>query len=234
MCNSCSRRSFVVGATAALLAAPGLSFAADQKRLSPCGFNQADFDKYRASMSSMPKGDSSFHPALVGELENILKIFRINPGFQYVDARNAFAIPDTLIPGTNGTVLIGVSLVRELLQPQDGGLSVAGVLAHECGHIFQYTSQYRTQLGSTQRLMELQADLLAGYYMGRKTGLQPGKISVFSRTLIQGGTYSMGGTNDHGTPGQRNAAMDKGFMLALNGKTFLQTASEGAEYVGVL
>jgi len=234
MCNGCSRRSFITGATATLILAPSISVAANEGRLSPCGFNQADFDKYRASMSSMPKGDSSFHPALVGELDGILKIFPINPGFQYIDAHNAFALPESIIPGTKGTVLIGVSLVRELIQPQDGGLSVAGVLAHECGHIFQYNSQFIDAFGSEQRLIELHADLLAGYYMGKKTGLKPEKVSAFSRTLIQGGTYGIGDANNHGTPGQRNAAMDKGFMFALGSKTFLQAASEGAGYVRVL
>jgi hypothetical protein len=233
MCGFCSRRGFIVGALAASILAPVKSDAAGGVRSSPCGFTQEDFAKYKASMSSMPRGDASFHPALVGELQGILNVFPINPGFQYVDARNAFAVPDSFVRGTNGTVLIGESLVRELIEPQDGGLSVAGVLAHECGHIFQYISEYKDSLGVTQRLMELHADFLAGYYMGKKTGARPDKISVFSRTLIQGGTYT-GGTNDHGTPGQRNAAMDKGFILALSGKTFSEAARQGAEYVRVL
>src|SRR5712691_1776066 len=140
MCVICSRRALIIGAMSTFMSGPAISSAAQANRQIACGFTNEDLHKVLASRTSMPSGDSSFHRALVAELKNILKTIPVQPGFQYVDARNAFAVPDTYVPGTSGTVLIGVSLVRDLLKPDDGGISVAGVLAHECAHIFQYFS----------------------------------------------------------------------------------------------
>ncbi len=233
MCSICSRRAWITGGVAALTLFRAVSTANSSDRTIACGFSQQDFDKYRSQMRPMPSGDDQkFHKPLVGELKNILRVMPVAPGFQYIEAHNAFALKESLVTGTTGTVLIGVGLVRDLLQPQDGGIAVAGTLAHECAHIYQYYSEYHDMLaGPTPRLLELHADLLAGFYIAKKAGLQSDRISVFSRALIQGGTYSVGGPNDHGTPGERNVAMDKGLLMGLAGKTFEVAAREGATYV---
>jgi hypothetical protein len=51
------------------------------------------------------------------------------------------------------------------------------------------------------------------------------------RTLIQNGTYNYLDQKSHGTPGQRNAALDKGYLFALAGITFEDAAREGGDYV---
>ena len=49
--------------------------------------------------------------------------------------------------------------------------------------------------------------------------------------MIDFGNYNTLDPKDHGTPGQRNAALDKGFLLAASGTTFENAAREGEAYV---
>jgi hypothetical protein len=96
----------------------------------------------------------------------------------------------------------------------------------------QYFSHYNDKLkGPTAASRELHADLLAGYYLCKKKGLVPQEVTPFQRTLMQGGTYNRSSTQFHGTPNQRGAAMDRGFMYAMDGKSLQEAARDGAEYV---
>jgi hypothetical protein len=231
MCGICSRRSLITGAIATFIFGTKISSAADGDRRILCGFNDGEFKTYRHSMTST-SGDPRFDNAVIAELKRILQVIPIDPGFKYVKANNAAATPESIVGGTKGTVLIGLDFVSDLVKQDDGGVVVAGVLAHECGHIFQYFSRYHDLLkGQTHRLLELHADLLAGYYMAKKLGSAGRKLSGLQRTLIQTGTYNNLDVTNHGTPGQRNAALDKGYMLSLSGITFEDAAREGEEYV---
>jgi len=176
--------------------------------------------------------DPTFDKALIAELKSILRVIPVNPGFKYVKDDNAFSRDDTIVSGTKGTVLIGLKLVKELLKPNAGGVSVACVLAHECSHIYQFFSehQYYDRLdGPTQRLRELHADLLAGYYMAKRNGSAQETLRVVQKTMIDFGAYNGLDPKDHGTPGQRNASLDKGYSLA--NLTFENAAREGETYV---
>jgi hypothetical protein len=145
MCIICSRRVLMAGTISTLIVGPTISRAAVRNNQIACGFsNNGDFEKLIATMTSMPSGNSAFHRPLIAELQRILQIMPIEPGFRYVDAVNAFAIPDSYVASTKGTVFIGVGLVNKLLEPNDGGISVAGVLAHECSHIFQFFRRIST------------------------------------------------------------------------------------------
>jgi hypothetical protein len=193
--------------------------------------NKENFTNYRASKTSV-SDNPQFDLALIDELKLILKVVPVNPGFQYVKARNAAASDDSIIRDTKGTVWIGLDFVKELVKPADGGVSVAGVLAHECSHIYQFFSPYYDRLmGPTHRLLELHADLLAGYYMGRKVGTSTTRLRVLQQALLQFGDFNHQDPRDHGTPGQRVAALDKGYEFSLSGKSFETAASEGEDYV---
>jgi hypothetical protein len=244
MCGICSRRTVLVGPIAMLLVgSDDVSSASGGNRIA-CSFgSDIELQKAINSMSSMPPSNAAiprssvakFNDALIDELRNILKVMGVNPGFQYADANNAYALPQTYIGNTKGTVLIGANLIGDLIKPDDGGISVAGVLAHECGHIFQYFSQYYDSLqGSTPVLLELHADSLAGYYLAKKLGTAPKRLEVMQRVLLKWGTYDSQGSSFHGTPGERNAALDKGFLLSERGASFEVAASESAKYVRTL
>jgi hypothetical protein len=167
----------------------------------------------------------------------IERIIPVNPGFQYVEetnSPNAWAIPETLISGTKGTVLIGLKLIAFLMQSQNGGASVAGVCAHECGHIYQYSSGAAERFGTTDYgriLRELHADFIAGYYMGRRKEYTADHVRLFSRTLFDVGTYDFANPQYHGSPALRATSMEAGYHQAATGVAFADAAIKGEAYV---
>lgn len=230
MCILCSRRHLLAGTVATLALGPQPVIATDPTRIACAlpGASSAPTDGKGQS------GDPRFDDAVVAELRSILAVIPVNPGFQYVEDANAFSRDDSWVPGTKGTVLIGLKLVRDLLKPSMGGLSVACVLAHECGHVYQFFSEdafYDRLAGPTQRLRELHADVLAGFYMETRLGPKASGLRVVQKAIIDFGNYNRSDPRDHGTPGQRNAAIDKGFELASNGMKFEEAAREGETYV---
>src|SRR5262249_32277702 len=122
--------------------------------------------------------DSNLDHYLGRALSRLAEQFEVYPGFAFFDdheGENAFAQPETKISGTNGTVCFGLNLFRHTLQGfHDEGMAVIAVCAHEFGHIYQYYSGFYDKLTkdlglSAVKLVELQADYLAGYYLaGRK------------------------------------------------------------------
>jgi hypothetical protein len=234
MCSMCTRRSLICGAmTAFVLGSHGVNAAGGATPI-VCGFNNEELLNYRSTMTSR-SGDSAFDVALIAELRRILQVFPIDPGFKYVKMANAAATKETIVEGTQGTVFIGIDFVKALATQDDGGISVAAVLAHECAHIFQYFSPYAARLsGPTYIFMELHADVLAGYYLATKLGSATTGLNGVQRNFLQSATYNVSDPRHHGTPGQRNAALDKGYMLSRNGMRFEQAAREGERYVQTL
>src|SRR5258708_6591979 len=169
MCRLCSRRTFVQSSLSALILGTLTGRASSAVPSEACAWNAADLGNYpRRSRSN----NAAMDRALIAELKKILEVIPVNPGFQFIEEENpnAFAIKSSLISGTNGTVLIGLKLLNVLLQEGQGGVSVAGICAHECGHIYQYFSEFYDRLyGSNILYLELHADCLAGFYMGKRT-----------------------------------------------------------------
>jgi len=234
MCNGCTRRNFLASTMAFALAAAATEAKADIRIACATSTQSTRFQ--RGDMLGR-SGDPAFDSALIAELRRILAVFPVNPGFKYITDNNAFSMDAAVVDGTTGTVLIGLKLVKDLLKPDQGGVSVACVLAHECAHIFQFFSkeQYYDRLdGPTQRLRELHADFLAGYYLAKRMGTAPNAMRLVEKAMIDFGDYHNADPKDHGTPGQRSAALDKGYTLSLGGMTFEDAASEGEKYVRVL
>lgn len=183
-------------------------------------------------------GNKDFDTALIEELKHIHRIMPINPGFRYVKSNNAFASSESVLRDTNGTVWIGLDLVNDLVS-KDRGVSVAGTLAHECAHIFQFfqnyepsKTYYRRLVGPTTISVELHADLLAGYYLGKKRNVTDREVSNFSDLLSRSGSYNVTDRSHHGYPEFRVMAMGRGFRAErIDKMSFEQTAKFGVEYV---
>ncbi|CAL2078754.1 hypothetical protein [Tenacibaculum sp. 190524A02b] len=106
----------------------------------------------------------------------------------------------------DGTVRFGKNLmVNELYTMTKGGYAVAGILAHEFAHILQCkkNSAFRA------RDRELQADFLAGFYIGRKSYLYNTNIKNFANSLFDAGDWY--DPSHHGTPVERVNSMVAGF-----------------------
>lgn len=236
MCTTCSRRSFVGGILASSLVT---SVNAQNRGTIICGFGSSDDYDLRFSTMTSKSGSKPFDDALVAELKSIHKLMPINPGFKFIKANNAFATTETVVDGTQGTVWIGLNFVNDLIKPADGGVSVAGVLAHECAHIFQFFDPYSyytklTQKGVTSVLVELHADFLTGYYLGVMKGLSPSKLSPMQTALLQMGTYNRKDPKFHGTGPMRAVAMERGYFASQDNMKLHEAARLGEAYVAGL
>jgi hypothetical protein len=175
----------------------------------------------------LTSGSPELDRALVAELREIAGLFRINPGFKYIDdpSPNAFASATSVVPDTAGTVFLGVNLVESELTRRWGGVAVAGICAHECAHIFQMQNSYESLLdGPTPVLFELHADCMAGIYMGRTRTHAKERMSAFAACLFARGDYNFSSPYHHGAPEQRVAAMELGYDLGASGLDIVEAA----------
>lgn len=233
MCLAFSRRKFLSGIAASPVLLTTQSHSQSQSRLPQyCALMGYDMRRSETVSSS---GDHRLDRALIAELKNIIDIIPVDPGFKYIrdDSPNAFATTDTYVAGTRGTVLLGLNLIRQEMHSSEyGGVAVAGISAHECGHIFQFFSPYVRRLGGyTAKYVELHADFLAGYYMGRRREFSSDRIAVFARSVFNKGDYNFNHPSHHGTPDQRFEAMKRGYEIGSGGTAFEVAAEDGADFV---
>jgi hypothetical protein len=179
-------------------------------------------------------GNSDLDRSISLELTHVAESFNVLPGFGFYDdsdSPNAFALDEDLIANTKGTVIFGKQLLSDELAHQSwGGLAIAGFIAHEFGHIFQYQSefyQHLTQAQSTDRLLELHADYLAGYYLGLKR-LRSGEMDIkaFLDSLYLSGDTDFNSPDHHGTPTEREQVMLAGYKMGLTNNNNIQQVAE--------
>ena len=234
--RSLSRRDFLGAVAAGCIFCTSREARAQRPQSLPrfCAIDPSvDLKKYRARSTT---GEPRLDRALIAELRSIVEIMPINPGFRIIDdegSPNAFALGRTIVERTRGTVLFGIQLIRTELGLRDGGYAVAGIAAHECAHVYQFFSRYGELLRRDQknvRVMELHADFLAGYYLGRDKASEI-DIEAFARSLFGKGDLAFNDPNHHGTPEERVEAMEKGYALADSRRSFDQIAELGARHV---
>jgi hypothetical protein len=186
-------------------------------------------------MTYSSSGNPQIDRAMIAEIKKIIKVLPINPGFKFInDLRpNAFATPQGIVPNTQGTVYIGLSLINgEFNKSPYGGVAVAGICAHECAHIYQFQTGYSQFLaGPTAKVVELHADFLAGYYFGRDRSHSRQQVEVFAASLFSKGDYDFNDPNHHGTPQQRVQAMRRGYDIGESSMDVTPAAREGADFV---
>jgi hypothetical protein len=229
MCKGCTRRVFLFSAATTLGSVRAWPMQQIQHY---CAWNAAALQNFRTYSSS---GNDNIDAALIAELKKILNIIPINPGFQYIDdvSPNAFAVPENVVRGTQGTVYIGLRLINgEFNNDAYGGVAVAGICAHECGHIYQFQNGYMEALaGQTALLVELHADYIAGLYLGRDRSHSREHVEVFSHSLFSKGDYDFNKPQHHGTPDQRVRAMRQGYDLGTTDTDFATAVRQGAAFV---
>lgn len=156
-------------------------------------------------------GNAALDAKFNAEGNRLYATFGINPNmFLFDDGRspNAFASPQNTLNGYTGSVYFGVTLLRsELWSMSKGEAAVAGIMAHEFAHILQVSRG----LDAPSRTRELQADYLAGYYLGKKGLIGQLSLPAFAESLFEKGDYQFRSPSHHGTPAERVAAMKAGF-----------------------
>lgn len=232
----CSRRFFLTGLSSSLICANAGTARAETTLLCASLPNPGDIDQYvRKASSDNPKLDD----AVINELHRLVTVIPVNPEFQYIDEAppNAFAIPTSDVLGTKGTVLLGMNLLKSLLNDDQGGGAIAGICAHECGHIYQYYNGFYDRLSKISIIaVELHADFIAGYYMGRRgstgdaSAITQQKLQAFSHALLERTGYGYADPSFHGFPGDRIAAVDRGYFYATQGLSLMEACTKGEEF----
>jgi hypothetical protein len=185
-------------------------------------------------------GDPELDRALGRALARTASTFKVSPGFAFFrdeNAPNAYASDETLVAGTRGTVLFGRRLFGEQFRRySDKGMSVLAIVAHEFGHIAQYSRNLVRDLRAnepTVRRIELHADYLAGWYLGVRKRQDP-SVSLWASgdTFHRIGDYQFNNPNHHGTPEQRVASSERGFELGFGKQSdFSGAVEEGRRYI---
>jgi hypothetical protein len=85
--------------------------------------------------------------------------------------------------------------------------------------------------GSTVIVLELHADFISGYYMGKRKDFAADRVRSFSSVLHSFGDFSYTNPQHHGSPGQRSAAMEKGYLVAAQGTSLAEAGELGWSYV---
>jgi len=155
---------------------------------------------------------------------------------------NAFADPN------EDQVVLGEPLVRKAERdgPDGVGLGMGFILAHEYGHVFQFThcDNDLSELGNYTPHVELQADVLAGYWAGARVHeqrIERGKNEaweetnqrIYTRYAASFGDFAFDDPSHHGTPSQRRRATARGFDAGQANKfgTLEETYSDNEDEV---
>jgi hypothetical protein len=240
-----SRRGLLCGAPCALLApansrpvaAQGTRYRGgcclyDLETISPQaprGLVAAAPEEVRISRSS---GDPTADRFLGLGLLRLATMFRIGPGFAFYDdyrAPNAFATPQTLLPDSRGTVLMGMRLFRRHMMSGDDGMTVIAICAHEFGHIHQMQSTYNAwlrQLDGSVKPVELHADFLTGYFLANRKEEHPDlDLQSVGATFDQMGDTDFNSPQHHGTSAERIAAITAGYRFGRSGRHDIDEAA---------
>ncbi len=111
----------------------------------------------------------------------------------------------------DGSVFLGKNLLDKEIHKNENGLdAVSGIMAHEFAHILQ-TKMDCTLKGS---LLELHADFLSGYYMGKSGLYTEDGLKAFGESLYEKGDIALWDETHHGTPQQRYRAMMGGYRYS--------------------
>lgn len=115
----------------------------------------------------------------------------------------------------NHTVYITQQDIR--LAYQHGDAALAYIVAHEYAHAMQIAHGFMPR---TTKLSELQADCLAGVYLGVIPNLSLDRKDVQEITSFayRIGDYAWGSAHHHGTPSQRVKAVVLGMQSSAKGK----------------
>lgn len=172
-------------------------------------------------------GNDLLDKALARALMRICRDLDVLPGFAFYDGDGAHATTEMRMDRADGTVLMGLGLLRKLLaRPIHPDACVVAVCAHEFGHILQFKRgvniRLRPSLEHPSKPVELHADFLSGYFSGlRKLNTPDYPAVVFAHVVSE-----LSPSNSHGSPQERSAAVEAGFISAVRDKLSLGAAIE--------
>lgn len=175
-------------------------------------------------LATLPPGKvfkTSFNPwldAMINQEANMVwQVFGVVPNLFLLDdtgCPNAYATREVTHPLANaGTIYYGRQLLlSELNDPRRGGDAASGIMAHEFGHIVQFSRNTQFPKGTLHQ--ELHADFLAGYYLGRKRLVMYTDPMRLAESLRPKADREFWEARHHGSPEHRVAALMDGYNHA--------------------
>lgn len=184
-------------------------------------------------------GDATTDRFLGRALVRLAGTYHVNPGFGffYDDAApQAFALDQTLLPNTWGTVVMGRRRFMNSMRADESGMIVISICAHEFGHIHCYQNGYYktlAKLDRTARPVELHADFLAGTFLAARKAEFPNlDIQAVGRAFRDLGDTAFDSPSHHGTSEERVAAITAGYNARRGGiENMDELAKAGISYV---
>jgi hypothetical protein len=176
----------------------------------------ADGAEFKLLRSS---ADKDLDLGLDKALSRIATTFKVNPafGFDDVEIDNAWASSEVMVPGTDGTVAFGTRYFKKWLDYDPSGITVLATCAHEYAHVMLFRSGLYRQVNAGQpnvKRSELHADYMAAYYLGLRKRENPNASfwKAGEKFRLIGDTV-FSSKNHHGTPEERLAAAEAGFLV---------------------
>jgi hypothetical protein len=194
----------------------GLSaFASDE---SECSFASVT-EGIQKGLIIKRSDDPVANHAMYLERKMLLREFHLFPSFYFMTGKastNACAFPED--DPDHGVVTLGEELLRKEVSDAGGpeyASSVPAIMAHEFAHLLQIKNG--TALSGQK--YELQADYIAGWYVGRRTKYVPltssqRSIQTIMHSFYAKGDYDLNEPSHHGTPEERVAAISAGYQNA--------------------
>lgn len=183
-------------------------------------------------------GDGDLDKSLITEMNKQAVFFGYRPAFILYSGgeKNAAATAEVMphLPGTDGTILYNIEMMREQLGGSKwGGAILAGVIAHEFAHIYQnFTNSIERLkvLDPTVRFIELHADFLSGFYMAGKD--RTIDVAPYADAFFKIGDYGFTDAQHHGTPQERYFVLKAGYNYRLaNASASIASAAKEGEKV---
>lgn len=206
-----------------------------------CHLNASREDASNQIALSRTTGNALLDAGMSREYDVLCAQLAVRPGlFMFDDpSPNAFATPEIIgdHPFPDGTVCFGSNLMISEFRyhkSQGGRFDhvMAAIMAHEWAHIMQFKALSEFHPG---KQIELQADQMAGWYMGVRALQTYGAVDLRSALIgfFRKGDYHFNDSGHHGTPEDRGMAFQRGLMSAQIGLDLTQAFRRAASECGV-
>lgn len=159
---------------------------------------------------------------LFHEFSHICNVFNIRANLLFLGGEHSYnAYADHLDANTrlDGTIYLGKHLLLDEVDAYSTyNVAFWGIMSHECGHILQFSHNMSfSKMGDNVLYRELEADFLAGYYLGQKWRDTQFDTRAFRDSVSHKGDLAGRAAQTHGSREQRVHAVEQGIRFGLGG-----------------
>ena len=140
---------------------------------------------------------------------------------------NAFFSPDCQSFNCSGRIVLGKLMMNSCAKQSDSYIRLISIMAHEFAHAMQHKYGWSGQ----SKYLELHADFLAGFYIGKLNSINETEVNSSIRQFYSSGDYKFNDPNHHGTPEERGCAFLQGFKFAQSNNNVNSAYNSGKQYV---